>query len=468
MSDRGVVVVVPVHRNEATLRELVERLEIALGSQLAEVVLVDDASPDGSRAVADALAAERSAVRVLPLEVNVGQHAAIIAGLASTTAPLAAVLDADLQDRPEDLHALVAAVPDGGVAAAGRRGSYESRGRMLTGALARTSLWAASRRRIPRDAGLFFVGDGTAVRSALTGARPGDHVLALLARAGVEICTVPIVRRPRAEGTSSYRGIDRLRVARAGLRTSVRRTPARARCADVAHHNDVQTAYFSRSALPRMTPGDTPYVRRQIDEVARAARLEPGRSVLEVGAGMGRYSFGLARLGVRLECLDLTPAVLARLATADRDHVILARHCADVAHLPDSLVGRFDAVVGFFALHHMHDLHACLAGAARALRPGGRLVFCEPNAFNPLFYAQIALTPGMTWEGDRGVARMRPSIVVPAMVDAGLTDVALRRFGAFPPVLTNRPVGRRAEAALERIPGWGAVKPFQLFLGHRP
>ena len=81
---------------------------------------------------------------------------------------------------------------------------------------------------------------------------------------------------------------------------------------------------------------------------------------------------------------------------------------------------RFDAIVGFFALHHMHELERCFRGMARMAKPGGRIVFLEPNAFNPLYYAQIAVTPGMTWQGDKGVAQMRMPVVGGAMTRAGL------------------------------------------------
>ena len=38
--------------------------------------------------------------------------------------------------------------------------------------------------------------------------------------------------------------------------------------------------------------------------------------------------------------------------------------------------------------------------SSRVLRPGGRVAFCEPVAWNPLYYLQIALTPGMSFSGE--------------------------------------------------------------------
>src|SRR5258705_40240 len=78
-----------------------------LRTALAEIgggfrlVFVVDASPDGSWDVVRQLAAEDSRVCGLRLERQVGQHAAVLAGLALVHARWYVVMDADLQDRPE-------------------------------------------------------------------------------------------------------------------------------------------------------------------------------------------------------------------------------------------------------------------------------------------------------------------------------------------------------------------------------
>ncbi len=100
--------------------------------------------------------------------------------------------------------------------------------------------------------------------------------------------------------------------------------------------------------------------------------------------------------------------------------------------------------------------------------PGGRVVFLEPNPYNLLYYVQILFTPGMTWEGDGGIVRMRRRLIFRAMERAGFTRCAMTRFGFFPPFLTNRPWGARLEAWLERVPVWRPALPFQLFRGERP
>ena len=233
-----------------------------------------------------------------------------------------------------------------------------------------------------------------------------------------------------------------------------------------ADHNARQKAYFEASIKPNMVPVGSPYLERHVTEALGFASLGSDARVLEVGCGMGRYTLLLADR-VRVEGLDLSEVLLERLRKYDGGRHRIPLHCADLADPPAELVGRFDAVMGFFMLHHVHDLAGCFSGAARLVRSGGSVVFLEPNALNPLFYVQILVTPGMTWEGDGGVARMRRGVIFEAMRKAGLEQLALRRFGFFPPLLANRPWGRRFEARLERFPLWRPLLPFQIAIGHR-
>jgi hypothetical protein len=106
-----------------------------------------------------------------------------------------------------------------------------------------------------------------------------------------------------------------------------------------------------------------------------------------------------------------------------------------------------------------------MAGLAK---PGGRIVFLEPNPLNPLYYVQMLVVPGMSWSGDRGILNMREQQVFGAMAAAGLVEPALKRFGFFPPFLVNRRFGPRLEGALERVRVWRPFLPFQLFRADVP
>lgn len=95
--------IVPVYRNEATLPELLRRLDAALDGEHREYVFVVDASPDRSLGVLLDAQRLRAHLVVLELARNAGQHAALCAGFEAARGRVALVLDADLQQRPEDL-----------------------------------------------------------------------------------------------------------------------------------------------------------------------------------------------------------------------------------------------------------------------------------------------------------------------------------------------------------------------------
>jgi glycosyltransferase involved in cell wall biosynthesis len=103
-------VVVPTYRGEAALPELLDRLRGALQGVDYEVVVVNDASPDGTWALLESLAASHPELVAVDLMANRGQAMATMAGLAHARAPLVATMDDDLQQPPEDLPVLIEAL----------------------------------------------------------------------------------------------------------------------------------------------------------------------------------------------------------------------------------------------------------------------------------------------------------------------------------------------------------------------
>jgi polyisoprenyl-phosphate glycosyltransferase len=111
----SISVVVPVYLGEATLEPLMAEIEPFTtpfvtpdGNEaiVAEILLVWDNGPDDSAAVIRALEQEYSAVRGLWLTRNFGQHAATLAGMASSGSDWIVTLDEDGQHNPADIPAL--------------------------------------------------------------------------------------------------------------------------------------------------------------------------------------------------------------------------------------------------------------------------------------------------------------------------------------------------------------------------
>jgi SAM-dependent methyltransferase len=236
----------------------------------------------------------------------------------------------------------------------------------------------------------------------------------------------------------------------------------------LAAHNLHQRTYFEGTLKKTMVPRPSPYVERQVRELIREARLSPGDRILDVGCGMGRYTLPLAGLGYRVEGLDLAPGLLARLGEYNGGRFDIPLHAGDLLKMPAELGPSFDAVIGFFTLHHLHDIDRCCAALAGLLKPGGRLAFLEPNPYFPAYYLQILLTPRMTWKGERGLLKMRRGPIFAALRRAGFVNAKLGRFGLFPPLLANRRWGRLIEAAGEALISWSPFLAFQLFSAELP
>ena len=109
-------VVIPVYNEEAGLRALFARLYPALDALGIpyEVIFVNDGSRDRSAALLrEQFQARPDVTRVVLFNANYGQHLAIMAGFERVRGERVVTLDADLQNPPEEIGKLLAAMDEG-------------------------------------------------------------------------------------------------------------------------------------------------------------------------------------------------------------------------------------------------------------------------------------------------------------------------------------------------------------------
>lgn len=204
-------VVVPTYNESANVERLVRRVLSAFPE--AEIVLVDDASPDGTAARARALAATLP-VKVVERSGERGLSTAVLRGFEEARTDVVVVMDADLSHPPEMIPSLVAAVEDGADVAVGSR--YVEGGEI--------DEWPLLRRMTSR-AGTLLARPLTAVRDPMAGffclrrsllrgvqlkPRGFKILLEILARARpVRVVEVPIRFEDRAAGSSKFDGRER-------------------------------------------------------------------------------------------------------------------------------------------------------------------------------------------------------------------------------------------------------------------
>ncbi|WP_437324180.1 class I SAM-dependent methyltransferase [Sorangium sp. So ce381] len=134
------------------------------------------------------------------------------------------------------------------------------------------------------------------------------------------------------------------------------------------------------SEIPRL--GEGPTIERF---VSLLGDLE-GLQVLDLGCGPGQLTLHLAGRGAHVTAVDLSPAAVentlanaARMGFGDR-----VRGRALPAHDIGSLGKRFDLVAGIFILHHLEPFEEFARVLRSVVKPGGRALFVENSARNPL------------------------------------------------------------------------------------
>ena len=206
-------ILVPVYNNENTIDQLVQRLRAALDGFDYEAIVVNDGSRDRSLALLKAQAAADPRLKVISFSRNFGQHPAIAAALEHATGDVLVLMDADLEDEPENIPMLVRTVQERGcdiVYTIKREGPTTTRS--LTSDAYHQVFSRTIGVTVPRQLGTFRAFTRK-VANALR-AFPERDVLygPLMFYVGFQYVIVPVVRGVRP-GRSSYTFLKRLRLA---------------------------------------------------------------------------------------------------------------------------------------------------------------------------------------------------------------------------------------------------------------
>lgn len=201
-------VVVPCFNEEQNLPVLHQRLAAVLGAAAEdhEIILVDDGSGDGTLAVMRRLAAEDLHLKYISLSRNFGHEAASTAGLDAASGDAVVLIDADLQDPPELIPALVDRWREGYDVVYAVRRSREGEGALKrsTSHLFYKVINALSKPNIPVDAGDFRLMDRAAVDAFLRCRELSRFVRGLSAWVGFRQVGVPYDRDRRHLGRTKY------------------------------------------------------------------------------------------------------------------------------------------------------------------------------------------------------------------------------------------------------------------------
>jgi len=155
-------------------------------------------------------------------------------------------------------------------------------------------------------------------------------------------------------------------------------------------------------------PSPTLAIRTERRIRAMMAEMDPRqpRTILELGCGTGEMSNLLATwTAATVTGTDLcAPFIQAAASRYRRPNLSFAVMDLAAQELPEGLGRTFDYIVGNGILHHLHDdLPAILPWLRKLLTPGGRLLFWEPNLYNPYLFLIFKIPCLRQW------ARLEPT-----------------------------------------------------------
>lgn len=206
-------VTIPVYNEEANLHPLCERLVPVLDSLGIpwEVVLVNDASTDGTAGVLDALAARDSRLKVIHFRRNAGQTAAMMAGFEHARGDIIVPIDADLQNDPCDIPLLLEKLNEGFDVCSGWR-KYRHDHSLRRILPSRIANWLIS-----KVSGVHLHDYGCSLKAYRRDVIKGVRLYGEMHRfipiyaywLGAKVTEVPVRHHPRVAGKSAY-GLERI------------------------------------------------------------------------------------------------------------------------------------------------------------------------------------------------------------------------------------------------------------------
>ncbi len=376
--------IVPVFNERYLVGEMLRRLlAVSIPGILElEILVVDDASTDGSAEIVDAVASEHpDQVRVLRHEENQGKGAALRTGIAAARGDLIVFQDADLEYDPRDLARLVRPfLEDGADVVYGSRFLSGDRRRVLyfrhtlgNRLITFMSNWATDLNLTDVET-CYKMFRGPLLKSIPI--RSNDfrveiELTAKLAKRNCRLFEVPI----------SYSGRTYREGKKIGWKDGFKALLATGRfwLVDDLYKEDEYGGMILH-ALER--------AQRFNGWMADAVRPMLGSRVLEIGAGIGNLTSLLVPRD-RYLASDINSAYLAYLQNLSVGKPYLEVGLLDLEKDAgfEAVAGQFDTVICLNVLEHVQDPVAALQRMRGALQPGGRLVVYVP--VGPYLYSSL-------------------------------------------------------------------------------
>lgn len=201
-------IVVPVYNEEVVIEETYRRLKQVMDQtgEPYELIFVDDGSRDGSAKIIKRLGEQDATVKLLSLSRNFGHQIAITAGMDYASGEAVVVIDADLQDPPELIPAMIAQWQEGYevVYATRTNRKGETFFKKQSASLFYRLLRTVTEVDIPVDAGDFRLLDRKVCEQLKRMPEKNRYVRGLVSWVGFRQTAIEYERDPRLAGETKY------------------------------------------------------------------------------------------------------------------------------------------------------------------------------------------------------------------------------------------------------------------------
>lgn len=218
-----ITVIIPCFNEARVLRDTYRRLAAALDNQAqlqCELLFVDDGSTDGTQRILKELAKDDARVTLLRFSRNFGHQPAVSAGIRYCRGDLAVIIDADLQDPPEIIPAMIEQlVASGSNVVYGVRKSRkgETLFKRMSASLFYALINRLSEVPLPVDTGDFRVIDRKIINTFNRLEENNKYIRGLISWMGFKQTPFYYERDPRFAGATKYTLRKMVRFASTGI-----------------------------------------------------------------------------------------------------------------------------------------------------------------------------------------------------------------------------------------------------------